>query len=138
MSDPRDVSGIWYGRWGTEHPAIYPNRFIALLSESGGAIDGTTSEPEAPGLAGILGATIAGQRAGANVQWTKSYDGAGRLSHVVTYQGRVNGHGTEIRGRWQLRGGYSGSFVMEREKFDVSELEEETAVGRTLEEMQRA
>ena len=45
MTDKRDVSGVWYGRFAGTF-GVYPNRFIAHLEEVGGSISGTTSEPD--------------------------------------------------------------------------------------------
>lgn len=123
--DGRDVSGIWYGRWSSNDPLVYPNSFIAVLEEVGGAIDGSVSEPDPHGLA-PLRATVHGGRSGAQIHWIKQYDG-GRLSHSVYYAGTVNGDATEISGGWRLAH-WSGGFSMRREKFSIEELDEERHV----------
>ncbi|UYY58795.1 hypothetical protein [Sphingomonas sp. S2-65] len=123
MSDRQDVSGVWYGRWSAEHPAVAPGRFIALLEEEGGAVTGTITEPDAEGDEGVLRALVGGERAGADIAWVKQYDGAGRLAHAVRYDGSVNADATAIVGRWQLEG-FTGSFTMHREKFDSADLDE--------------
>ena len=127
MSDRQDVSGVWYGRWRAEHPAVAPGSFIALLEEEGGGITGTITEPDPDGDDGVLRALVGGQRAGADISWVKQYDGAGRLAHAVRYAGSVNADATEIVGRWQLEG-FTGSFAMNREKFDIAELEKTEAL----------
>jgi len=128
MADNRDVTGVWYGSWTADHPQVAPGSFIATFEESGGSVDGTITErhPRRSGL--ILRAAVIGHRAGATLRFIKQYDGAGGWDHAVRYAGQVNGEGTEISGRWTLPG-YAGSFVMQREKFDVEELEEEERVG---------
>jgi hypothetical protein len=126
--DGRDVSGVWYGRWNSNDPFIYPNSFIAVLEESGGAVDGTVSEPDPEGSE-PLRATVSGGRAGAQIHWIKQYAG-GRLSHAVYYAGTVNEDATEISGGWRLEH-WSGSFAMRREKFSIEELEEEQEIVLT-------
>jgi len=50
------------------------------------------------------------------VHFTKTYDepGHARRNHVL-YIGTVNGEGTEITGRWEIPGNWSGSFIMVRQ-----------------------
>jgi hypothetical protein len=122
MSDTRDVSGVWYGSWSSEDPNIDPSGFIALLEESGGTVGGSISEPD-PYSGETLRAFVSGSRSGAQISWTKQYDGEGPLAHSVHYSGAVNGDATEITGRWMLER-HSGSFTMQREKFTAEELEE--------------
>lgn len=123
--NPRDVTGVWYGRWSSNDPFVYPNSFIAVLEELAGAIDGSVSEtdPEGPEP---LRATVSGGRSGAQIHWIKQYD-SGRLSHAVYYAGTVNHDATEISGGWRLEQ-WSGSFAMRREKFSIEELEEDRVI----------
>ncbi|WBY08999.1 hypothetical protein PIB19_06310 [Sphingomonas sp. 7/4-4] len=75
MSDPQDVTGVWYGRYSADQD-YQDNGFIALLEELRGAVTGTISEPdEASG--GIRRAMVNGQRDGASLSFTKQYDGTG-------------------------------------------------------------
>ena len=129
MSDPRDVSGVWYGRWDSDNPAIYPNGFIAVLEEIVGAVNGTTSEPDPHG--DTLRAAVSGTRHGASIEWVKQYDRSGRLGHAVHYRGTVNDDATAIDGSWSMAR-YRGRFTMQREKFSVEALEAEEAVVVTL------
>jgi hypothetical protein len=126
--DGRDVSGVWYGRWSSNDPFIYPNSFIAVLEEVAGAVDGSISEtdPEGPEP---LRATVSGGRSGAQIHWIKQYDG-GRLTHAVYYAGTVNEDATEISGGWRIDQ-WSGSFAMRREKFSIEELEEDREIVLT-------
>jgi hypothetical protein len=123
MSDPRDVTGVWYGSWGADSRGVRPNSFIALFEEFGGAVSGSISEPDLHGEM-TLHAIVAGHRAGGTIEWIKQYDGAGRLAHAVTYAGQVNADATEISGEWRLPR-HSGAFRMTREKFTEEELEAE-------------
>ena len=126
MTDRRNVTGVWYGRY---HSSVYPqeNGFIALLEESGEGIEGSITEPDDESDAGIRRATVLGTRDGANVSFIKQYDGSGGWDHSVHYSGMVDAEGTEISGMWFLDLVH-GSFVMEREKFDASELENEEEI----------
>ena len=121
MSDSRDVTGIWYGRWTAERP-VYPNSFIANLVEAGGSFSGSTSEPDIYRRPGILRAFVEGGRAGPEIRFVKQYDGSGRPSHAILYTGQINATGTEIVGIWHFSE-HSGRFVMQRERFTTEELE---------------
>ncbi|MES2021943.1 MAG: hypothetical protein V4460_11630 [Pseudomonadota bacterium] len=120
MTDPRDVTGVWYGRWTATDRRIMPNSFIATLQESASLVSGTITEPDRE-QAGLLRAIVDGTRTGGQIEFTKTYDGSGRLAHSVEYSGTVNAPGTEIAGLWRLAG-YSGRFSMTREQFDADAL----------------
>ena len=127
MTDPKDVSGVWYGSWDATSPDVTPNRFIAHLHERGGSVTGTVSEPDRVGITDILTSDVSGRRSGTAIDWTKQYDGSGRLAHAVHYSGRVDEAATRISGDWRFDG-YTGSFAMERELFDADELDEENEI----------
>ncbi|GAA4779760.1 hypothetical protein GCM10023219_29580 [Stakelama sediminis] len=131
MADPKDVTGVWYGRWTSGSGNVLPNRFIALLSESAGIVSGLISEPDLYDTAGTLHAIVHGSRNGAALAFTKQYDGSGRLAHAVAYRGTVSGDGTEVSGEWALTR-HSGAFVMTREVFTADELEEAEEVELTV------
>lgn len=122
MSDKRDVTGVWYGRYEAGH-WDEKNGFIATLEEAGGAFDGVITERDDDGVR-IRRAVVSGRRTGDQVHFVKQYDGSCDFFHAVTYSGHIDAEGTEIGGAWVVPGGY-GRFVMEREKFDVAELEAE-------------
>jgi hypothetical protein len=126
VSDKRDVSGVWYGRWTSSNPLIPPNNFIATLEEVGSLVSGVITERHRE-IAGIVRASVDGVRAGGRIEFTKQYDGSGRLAHAVHYAGAINGAGTEIRGTFRFSR-YSGDFTMTREKFDTDELQDEEVV----------
>jgi hypothetical protein len=123
-----NVSGVWYGRWSSTDPDVYPNSFIAVLEEAAGAVDGTVSEPDPDGSQ-PLRALVSGGRSGAQIHWITQYDGE-KLAHAVYYAGLVNGEATEINGGWRLEH-WSGSFTMRREKFSIEELEEDREIVLT-------
>lgn len=129
MSDKRDVTGVWYGRYDAEH-WDEKNGFIAVLEELGGAISGVITERDTRGRPGNRRALVAGQRDGTSVRFIKQYDGTNGHVHSVNYSGRIDAEGLEIGGAWTLSGGW-GRFVMEREKFDIAELEAEEEVELT-------
>ncbi|TGX49639.1 hypothetical protein E5A73_19195 [Sphingomonas gei] len=133
MSDPQDVSGVWYGHYAA-YAGHEDNGFIALLEEITGSVTGTITEPDEAGGT-IRRATVTGQRDGANLRFTKQYDGSGGWTHAVRYSGAVDADGTLVMGSWVVEG-LTGAFDMTREKFDAEALEEEEAVevviGRSI------
>lgn len=131
MSDPRDVSGVWYGRYFASSWGVEENSFIAHLEEAGGAVSGTITEPDTTGVEDIRRAFVDGDRTGSQLRFTKQYDPAGALAHSVAYAGTISDDGTEVSGEWRFSG-YHGSFVMNREAFSVEELDEEAAVDEDI------
>lgn len=131
MSDRRDVTGVWYGRWTSPNPFIRPNSFIATLAERASRVSGSITERDDHGP-GIIRARVDGARAGGRIQFTKQYDGSGRLSHAVDYAGTINAAGTEIAGTWRFSR-YSGNFAMTRESFSAEELADEESADRDVE-----
>lgn len=119
MSDPREMSGVWYGRYVSTSDA-QDNGFIALLEEAGGVFSGSVSEPD--GRGGIRSASVAGRRSGGLIQFVKQY--RGRWNHAVFYEGQVDARGTVVSGVWRIDDGTTGGFDMQREKFSTEELEE--------------
>lgn len=131
MSDPRDVSGVWYGRYFASSWEVEENSFIAHLEEAGGAVSGTITEPDTTGAQDIRRAFVNGSRTGTQLRFTKQYDPAGALAHSVAYAGTINEDGTEVSGEWRFSG-YHGSFVMHREAFAIEELDEQAAVDEDI------
>lgn len=118
MSDPRDVSGVWYGRYVSDFDS---NSFIAVLEEAGGVFSGSISEPD--GYGGIRNASVAGRRNGGLIQLVKQY--RGHWNHAVFYEGQVDEQGVAASGIWRLDSGTTGGFDMQREKFSAEELEQD-------------
>lgn len=121
MSDALDLSGPWYGRYAGVQ--VSGNSFIALVAERRGRLTGHISEPDDLGQAALRHATLNGQRAGSAVSFVKQYDGA-VLAHAVTYMGILSTDGCRVAGTWSFER-YSGTFVMERERFTREELEDD-------------
>ena len=122
MSDPQDVSGVWYGRYSADH-GYEDNGFIALIEEISGTVTGTITEPDEASRQ-IRRATVTGRRDGASLRFTKQYDGSGGWTHAVRYSGMVDADGTLVMGRWIVEG-LTGAFDMTRKKFDAEALEDE-------------
>jgi hypothetical protein len=121
LSDKRDLTGVWYGRYTG---AYEDNGFIALLNEQGGAVDGSISEPDPNGVVDIRRASVSGQRDGESLRFVKVYDGSGGFDHSVLYSGVVDSDGREVNGQWRI-GYVIGGFVMTRESFSAEELADE-------------
>ena len=124
-----DLTGNWAGFYN--YPvAAPPVNFQAVLHDSGGRLTGTTSEPGDAG-AGTLHAVIDGRRQGAAVSFLKMYDQADEDYDSVQYSGTVASGGDEIEGRWQVAGGWSGTFLMVRARraFEEAERLEAETVG---------
>lgn len=124
MSDPMNLTGAWFGIFsylGTGDPDV---SFIASLEEVAGLISGNISEPNTIGDTTMhLNAVIRGSREGAEVSFTKMYDGESDAAHAVNYAGTINAEGTRVSGFWQLES-HSGGFEMTRTQVQEEELEE--------------
>jgi hypothetical protein len=108
------LTGQWNGQFS--YPRLLdPTPFVAILIEQGARFSGTIDEPctGGPHIGGRLCATVDGRRDGSAVLFTKTYDGTGGWTHSVSYEGLLNGDGTEIEGRWKTWG-WSGRFLMLR------------------------
>lgn len=131
MSDPRDVSGVWYGRYFATSREVEENSFIANLAEAGGAVAGTITEPDTTGFEEVRRAFVDGSRNAAQLRFVKQYDPAGALAHSVAYSGTISEDGSEISGEWRFSG-YHGGFVMKRQAFRAEELDEEAVVDEDV------
>jgi hypothetical protein len=124
-----DLSGAWDGIYNYPHTRR-PTAFTATLRDMAGVIVGETSEPATlPGDRGsTLHALLEGSRHGNSVHFAKSYDEPGYARrNAVLYTGTVNGEGTEITGRWQIPGNWSGTFIMVRQAANEEAAESEVA-----------
>lgn len=131
ITDPHDVTGVWYGRYFSASFGADDNSFIAHLDEAIGEVSGTITEPDNTGAEEIRRAFVSGTRIGTQLRFTKQYDPAGALAHSVAYAGTISDDGTEVTGEWRFSG-YHGSFVMNRESFSVEELDEEAAIDEDI------
>ncbi|MFN3288478.1 MAG: hypothetical protein ACK40H_08510 [Sphingomonadaceae bacterium] len=113
--DPLDLTGAWFGRYF--YPPLFahpPVSFWAAIVETGGRIEGTTSEPNTMGRSSdLLGAILHGTRTGRQVDFTKAYDGASDAAHAVEYRGELDASGELLTGSWRV-GRWSGAFEMRR------------------------
>ena len=126
------LTGQWNGQFS--YPRLLdPTPFVAILIEQGAQFSGTTHEPctSGPHSGGLLYAAVEGRRDGTAVVFTKTYDGTAGWTHSVSYEGLLNGDGTEIEGRWKTRG-WSGRFLMLRARGTDAAVEQKLAepVGR--------
>ena len=123
--DPRNIGGIWYGRYDA---LGFPetNSFVAHLDDDNGAISGTITEPDTKGGHGVRRAFVSGDRSGTELRFVKQYDG-GALAHAVRYMGEINADATEVSGVWVIVR-HHGIFTMRREKFSELDLEREEEV----------
>jgi uncharacterized caspase-like protein len=112
------LTGSWKGHYE------YPNGsgrtgvdFSQDLTFSQGLITGYVSEPNTFGdkTSKNLYASLTGAVSGNDIQWVKTYDGTGGVSHSVTYQGKVDRKAGKIVGKWQIKADWSGPFELSRE-----------------------
>jgi hypothetical protein len=108
----QNLTGIWNGLY-TYHDGRSIS-FVATLIDGGGALTGTTHEPDSRSSA-TLYATLVGSRHDGAVAFTKTYDKPDRYHrNPIFYDGVLNGDGTEIEGRWTISARASGKFLMIR------------------------
>jgi hypothetical protein len=111
----QNLTGIWHGLY------TYSNglsvSFVATLVDIVGSLSGSTTEPCTTGLcpSDTIHAALAGRRQGSAVSFVKTYEHAGLgYENPVAYEGVLSAKGAEIEGRWSIRGGLSGKFLMIR------------------------
>lgn len=133
MTDPRNMTGLWTGQYWYAEPWEPPTGFVATISDNGGLLAGTTTEPSDV-LTGIdERADIRGAREGTDVSFRKYYDGDGAYGHTVIYRGTLSRDGRQVEGQWLLDS-ISGGFLMVR---DLQALAEEEIVKFTEVEIHR-
>jgi hypothetical protein len=115
QANSESLTGVWHGLYAGGAARGHVN-FVATLLETASFVSGATHEPRAIGGApgDILFATLMGDRSARTVRFTKSYDAADENYAVVEYEGTLSADGTEIDGRWTIRGNSSGTFLMIR------------------------
>lgn len=129
MSAADDLSGRWLGIFN--YPGGEGVAFTADLTEAAGRLGGTITENDTIDDGRPLAAAIDGHRGGTAVEFTKFYEDADPDSYdVVAYRGEVTADGSEISGRWDIPGAWSGSFIMTRPTSVA--VAEEAAVGETV------
>ena len=114
QSDAESLTGVWQGLY--TYPIGLSVSFVATLIESGRTLSGSIHEPRVlvAGVGDTLYATLLGSRSGSAVSFIKTYESAGPSYGRVDYEGKLNGQGTEIEGRWNIPGVHSGKFLMIR------------------------
>ena len=134
MNAADDLTGDWRGIFNyppTDLGAAPPTEFAATLQDAGGVLSGHTVEPGMRG--GTLTARIDGRRAGVAVAFVKLYDDERDGDYdTVAYQGEVDAEGLEITGRWTIPGGWSGTFIMVRERGVEAETEAARRVAQPV------
>ncbi|MEJ0060536.1 MAG: hypothetical protein WDM79_13610 [Terricaulis sp.] len=118
------LTGAWSGEYVYPYPMHGVTRvpFNARLVEKGIDLTGDTDEPNtfAPSSAPRLFATIVGTRGGSAVEFVKTLDGTGGVSHAIHYAGTADSDLTRIEGTWHIPGNWSGTFMMERAGLEAS------------------
>ena len=130
MNPADDLTGDWRGIFN--YPSVgAPTEFAATLHDAGGVLSGHTVEPSLRGA--TITARIDGRRVGRAVTFMKLYDDERDGDYdTVAYQGAVDADGLEITGRWTIPGGWSGTFIMVREKGVEAEAEAEERVAQPV------
>ncbi|MGZ8282102.1 MAG: hypothetical protein ACXWUN_04000 [Allosphingosinicella sp.] len=111
-AEEADLSGRWCGFFN--YPSRLPTtEFDVELRDVSGLLSGLTTEPHFNGTGTILNAVIEGEREGGLVRFRKTYDDF-EFTDVVHYEGHLDAAGDEISGEWEIRGHWSGTFLMIR------------------------
>jgi hypothetical protein len=109
------LAGEWKGGYvSTDGSDI--NTFEVKMRQTGGTLSGTITEINKfgdPSRALFLTSTLTGRVQGAEVTFTKTYDGSGGVSHAVQYRGRLEPNGRRVRGSYDAEG-TTGTFELVR------------------------
>jgi hypothetical protein len=112
----QDLSGAWTGGYFSSDQSDV-NAFQMTLKSAGSAFTGTAVESNGFGDASkvlFLTSMIQGTvKPDGSVNFVKTYDGSGDVSHSVSYTGRVSASGRRIQGAYDA-GGATGRFEMVR------------------------
>lgn len=114
MTKRRDsLTGAWSGAYRYPRDAGRETVFNVQIVEVGGAFSGSLHEPNLshPDFGPVVCADIEGVRSGAQVTFTKFYDGSGAMGHAVRYEGAANAALTRIDGAWTIPNVWSGTFL---------------------------
>lgn len=109
------LSGAWTGAY-VSAGGDDVNAFDITLRQTGTRLTGTIVEVNAIGdssKALFLTSTLTGTVNRGQVEFVKTYDGSGGVSHSVTYRGSVDSTGRRIRGVYEA-GGATGVFELVR------------------------
>lgn len=126
-TDAGNLSGLWKGIFN--YPRLLPpNQFDAEMRDHLGVITGETFEyGDAEDSGRPMHAMIEGHRSGSEVNFVKRYDDLRAANWPVHYSGTIADDGNEISGNWEIRGVWSGTFIMIRAKRADERVESEVA-----------
>jgi hypothetical protein len=103
-----DWNGAYYYPSGDKRS---PVPFTLKIQVNGNSFTGRTTEPATfgNGTSSQLFANVSGSVTGAGINFVKTYDGTGGVSHSVQYRGTISADGTSMNGAWNI-GSFSGRF----------------------------
>lgn len=117
---PLDLSGVWTGVYDYANAPLDAVPFTAALTDVGGVIWGTVTEPNTfpDASRDELEAALNGMRAGREMRFRKEYTPMIRGGELpIDYVGHVSPGGNRIEGKWRIpmaRITFGGPFVMNR------------------------
>jgi hypothetical protein len=125
------LSGPWTGEYSEDGEEAPPRTFRLALTEMAGLARGEMAEAATPAdkPGRPLEAAVEGRRAGRAVRLIKRYVSATKRYIPILYEGQVNEAGDRIEGRWSMRAGRAGRFVMQRADGGAPELRPAPAQG---------
>jgi hypothetical protein len=109
------MSGVWSGEY--RYDLGGGTRFTAWFDDYGGALSGTSLEPNGFVSDGPeeLAAELNGERTGLQMHWIKIYDAAsGAHQTPISYEGEADDAFTRVNGIWRLPGNFHGTFTLTR------------------------
>ncbi|MDQ8029599.1 MAG: hypothetical protein REJ23_12810 [Brevundimonas sp.] len=122
MADRIDLTGRWTGiyfypldaEWNPDDD-LPPTPFTAELTDAGGSVTGTTTEPDTLNGAGQpdIPAILDGRHDGEVLTFTKFPEGGGH-DDPIEYTGLISEDGDSIAGSWSIHDDWSGTFRMQR------------------------
>jgi hypothetical protein len=116
VSDDGSLGGPWCGEYSDDGDDDPPRSFVATLKEVAGLvrgrIDETATATDKPGRP--LEAIVEGRRAERAVRLIKRYKSTTKRYIPIVYDGEVSEARDRIAGRWSMRTGRTGRFVMSR------------------------
>ena len=117
-ADDGPLSGPWRGEYSDDGDDDPPRPFVASLREGAGLVRGKIDEMPTPAdkPGRPLEAIVNGRRAGRAVRLIKHYVSATRRYIPILYDGEVDEDGERIEGRWTMRTGRRGHFMMMRSR----------------------
>jgi hypothetical protein len=100
----------WNGQYGYSDGRASVGFTMTLRVAADGSFSGRTTEPNTFGdkSASHLYGNLRGSISGNAIQFVKTMDGTGGVSHSINYSGTLNADGTSISGNWRIKS--SGPF----------------------------